>query len=263
MSVALKDTTWPAGEILRDISRGGLAGLLVGIVVAGIGGRVVMRIAALLVPSATGLVTENGNRIGDVTVSGSLGLIIFVGLLAGVVFGVVWVVAAPWLPGQGVVRGLVAMPIAVGLGAFGLVDRFNPDFAILEHDPIVVASLVALVASAAPAMALVDAWLDRRLPSAVSSQSSVGIAYGILTLIGVAIGGSLTLQAALGADSRPLGLTIVAVGLVTLVWWRMRARGERSRPRFLRITAIAILLAGTVVGYLGLIPDIVGALGRS
>jgi len=112
-------------------------------------------------------------------------------------------------------------------------------------------------------MALVDSWLDRRLPIALSSTSSAGIAYGILTIIGVAIGGLLTLQLALGFDSRPLGLTIVAVGLVTLAWWGMRARGERSRPRILRITAIAILLAGTIAGYGGLIPDVVGALGRS
>ena len=254
---------WPVGEALRDIARGGLAGLFVGIVVAGVGGRLVMRLAAVLVPAATGRATENGNLIGDITLGGSLFLIVTVGLLAGVAFGVVWVVVAPWLPGRGVVRGLVAMPIAVGLGAFGLVDRFNPDFAILEHDPIVVASLVALVASAAPAMALVDSWLDRRLPIALSSQSSAGIAYGILTIIGVAIGGLLTLQLALGFESRPLGLTIVAVGLVTLAWWSMRARGERSRPRILRISAIAILLAGTVAGYVELIPDVVGALGRS
>ena len=45
---------WPLGVILRDIARGGLAGLAVGVVVGGLGGRLAMRLIALLVPEATG-----------------------------------------------------------------------------------------------------------------------------------------------------------------------------------------------------------------
>jgi len=48
-------------DAFRDITRGGLAGLIVGVLLAGIGGRVVMRLAALLVPAADGAFTENGN----------------------------------------------------------------------------------------------------------------------------------------------------------------------------------------------------------
>lgn len=38
------------GEVLRDIARGGISGVVAGIVVGGLGGRLVMRIAALLHP---------------------------------------------------------------------------------------------------------------------------------------------------------------------------------------------------------------------
>src|SRR4029079_16803341 len=38
------------GETLREITRGGLAGLIVGVLLAGVGGRLVMRLAALMVP---------------------------------------------------------------------------------------------------------------------------------------------------------------------------------------------------------------------
>lgn len=51
----------PSMDAFRDITRGGLAGLIVGVLLAGIGGRVVMRLAALLVPAADGAFTENGN----------------------------------------------------------------------------------------------------------------------------------------------------------------------------------------------------------
>ena len=63
---------WPWGAIWRDIARGGLGGLAVGIVVGGLGGRIAMRIVALLIPDAFGSFTENGNRIGDITLEGSL-----------------------------------------------------------------------------------------------------------------------------------------------------------------------------------------------
>jgi len=255
------DDAWPMGEVFRDIARGGLAGLVAGILVAGLGGRLVMRLAALIVPSATGFQTENGNRIGEITASGSLGLIVFVGLLGALVFASVWVAIAPWLPGRGLVRGLVAMPIAVALGSFGLISSENPDFAVLEHNPLVVASLILLVASAAPAMAIADGWFDRRLPHASSATSTLASVYALLTVIGVGFGGLLLIQAALGEVSRPLGLTVIAVGIATLIWWSQRMRGQAAPSRALVLAARSILILGTLAGLVVLLPELTGALG--
>ncbi len=179
---------WPLGEVLRDISRGGIAGLIVGLVVAGLGGRVAMRLAALAVPSATGSFTENGNRIGDITLGGSLGLIIFVGLLASLFLATIWVTISPWLPGPTIVKGLLAAPIAVAFGSVALIDSNNPDFVVLRHDPLVVAILLTTVALTGPAMALTDDWLDRRLPAAGASTSRVGTTYALLSTIGAMFG---------------------------------------------------------------------------
>lgn len=253
---------WPLGEVFRDIARGGLAGLVAGILIAGLGGRLVMRLAALIVPSAAGAQTDNGNRIGEITASGSLNLIIFVGLLAAIVFASVWVAIAPWLPGTGAVRGLAAMPIAVALGSFGLISRENPDFAVLEHHPLVVATLILLVASAAPAMALADGWFDRRLPHASSATSALATVYVLLAVIGVAFGGVLILQAALGQESRPLGLTVIAVGIATLIWWSQRMRGQAAPSRGLVLAARSILILGTLAGLVVLLPELSGALGQ-
>src|SRR3990172_4984154 len=92
-------------DVLRDIARGGLAAALAGIVVLGLGGRVVMRIAAAVNPDATGLRTEAGEVVGVVTAQGSLGLLVFGGLASGIVAGIVWVVVSPWIPGPARARG--------------------------------------------------------------------------------------------------------------------------------------------------------------
>jgi hypothetical protein len=252
---------WPGGDILRDITRGGLAGLVVGIVVAGFGGRLVMRAAALLVPSANGAFTENGNRIGEITVAGSVALIIFAGLAATIFLAAIWVAIAPWLPGRGVVRGLAAMPIAVALGAIGLINADNPDFVVLRHDPVVVAILLALVAATAPAMAVVDGWFDRRLPHAATVASPAGIVYTVLALIGVALGSLLVFQSIAGEGSQPLGVTVLAVGVITVCWWAQRLAGRHTPSRGLTITGRTILVVGTGLGYVALAPELAGALG--
>src|SRR5689334_4060691 len=112
----------PANEVLREITRGGVAALVAGVLVAGVGGRLVMRLAALLVPEAAGRFTENGNRIGDITLGGTFALILFIGLFVGVVGGTVWVTMRPWLPESAGVRALISIPIASALGTKGLVD---------------------------------------------------------------------------------------------------------------------------------------------
>lgn len=57
----------PAGEVLRDVARGGIAGIIVSILVAGLGGRLVMRLATILHQDTVGLRTENGEVIGAIT----------------------------------------------------------------------------------------------------------------------------------------------------------------------------------------------------
>ena len=48
------------------VAGSGIAGVLVG----GLGSRVVMRISALAAPEVRGMVTENGNVVGEITLGG-------------------------------------------------------------------------------------------------------------------------------------------------------------------------------------------------
>ncbi len=105
----------PTGEVLRDIARGGISGAIIGIVVGGLGARAVMRVVAILHPDAVGALTENGNRIGDITVGGTLFLVLF-GLISCALAGVLWVIVSPWIPGQTWVRALLTAGIAITIG---------------------------------------------------------------------------------------------------------------------------------------------------
>jgi hypothetical protein len=242
---------WPPGEVLRDIARGGLAGLIAGVLVGGLGGRIVMRLAALIVPSSAGAFTENGNRIGAITLEGSLALLIFVGLFVGLGAGFVWVTIRPWLPGGPGMRALLVMPVAVALGSFGLIQGENPDFEVLERSPVVLGVLVALVALIGLSVALLDAWLDRRLPRASSAASGPAGAYSIVLLLGLVFGLLVVVPGYIGQDVWGLGAALVVVGIATLATWTLRIRGRDQIPPLVAVLGYGGLAAAVIVGFAG------------
>ncbi len=248
-------------ELLRDIARGGLAGLLTGLFIAGVGGRIVMRLAAILVPDATGRFTENGNRIGEITASGTAGLVLLGGLFFGLAGATVWVVVAPWLPSAPRSRAIVAMPVAVALTGGTLVQARNPDFAILRHDAVTVVLLLLLVALAGLTIALLDGWLDRRLPAANASWR----ADAVYLALAVA-GGGLIFPVVLGgylADDPALALALVVVGVATVVSWSMRYQGRPGQPPWLIAAGRGGLVLAVVLGVIALAPDVAAALGST
>ncbi len=252
--------TWRFGEILRDIARAGIAGLAVGVVVGGLGGRAAMRLIALLVPDSAGAFTENGNRIGDITLGGTFALVLFGGLFAGIFLATIWVVISPWLPRSLGLRVLAAVPLAIGLGAFGVVQGTNPDFVVLGYDPSVLAVLLGLVGLVGASMAVVDAWLDRRLPHPRSSIEQASGGYIAIALIGslFAVGVVATY---LDEKLRPAGIALLVSGVATLSWWYLRYRGAERPPLMLRALGSGGVIAAVVLGFALLLPHIRLALG--
>ncbi|MEA1902973.1 MAG: hypothetical protein U9N56_05540 [Actinomycetota bacterium] len=86
------------GGRVRWVAVRGLASAVAGLLVLGVGGRLVMLASRLLHPDAAGRITENGARIGEFTVEGTIELILFGGLLSGVFAGVIWVLVKEWIP---------------------------------------------------------------------------------------------------------------------------------------------------------------------
>jgi len=254
----------PTGEVLRDIARGGISGAVVGIAVGGLGGRLLMRLAAVLHADAVGAFTENGNRIGDITLGGTLFLVVF-GLIFGVFAGAVWVVVSPWIPGRSRTRALLTAGVAIAIGTPLLIIGRNPDFVILDHDPRVVALLVALVGLIGLSIALLDGWLDRRLPHAVTGRRGPAAFYAIVTLMGAVLVLPFVLLIFLTSDEYHLplraGYALFVVGLCTATWWGLRVRGRVSAPRDLVIAGRGALLVALMLGVLTSLPHISRALG--
>jgi hypothetical protein len=252
------------GEVLRDIARGGISGVVAGIVVGGLGGRLVMRIAAFLHPDAVGALTENGNRIGDITLGGTLSLVLF-GLISCAIAGAVWVIVSPWIPGHAGVRAVRTAGIAIAIGTPVLIIGRNPDFVILDHDPRVVALLVALVGAIGLSIALLDSWLDRRLPHAITGQKRPAAFYATVALMGAVLVLPFVLLVFLTSDEYQLplraGYALLAMGLCTAVWWGLRVRGRVRAPRGLVIAARGAIVVAIILGVLTSTPHISRALG--
>ena len=115
--------------LARHVGTASLAGIIAGVIVGGLLGRVVMRVSGFTAgPSMVGVSTENGNPVGDVTLAGTLALVVFTGLAAGLFSGIVYAVVEPWLrrvrPWHGLAFG-VGLLLAFG---FLVLDPFNFDF---------------------------------------------------------------------------------------------------------------------------------------
>ena len=251
---------WRPGLILRDITRSGVAGIIIGIPIAGIGGRIVMRLAALRVPEAAGAFTENGNVIGQITLGGTIGLGL-VGLLFGAFAGTMLVVVRPWLPAARLARRWAVAIAALGLGTISLIHQKNPDFAVLRHDPIVVALLVALVLLVGLSIVLADDWLEGRLPIATTAASPSAVAYIVVTAIGLVLILPLTVAALFGSTFWPVGIGLVVVGCATLGWWALRLGGAVAPPSALSVAARLALAATVLISFVMETPEMIGALG--
>ena len=86
------------------------AGLLVGIVVAGLGSRIVMRVLAIADPDAAGSFTENGNQVGEITFGGTIGLVVFIGIPFGILAGLIVFATAAGFPQASHGAGLRSPP---------------------------------------------------------------------------------------------------------------------------------------------------------
>ena len=125
--------------------------------------------------------------IGDITLNGTLALMLFGGLGMGLLAGTIWVIVSPWVPGHGLTRALVTAGAAIAIGTPPLIQRSNPDFIFLGHDPIVVALLIGLVGLVGLTIALVDDVLDRFLAPVVRGSRTTMTVYLVVTLIGLGL----------------------------------------------------------------------------
>jgi hypothetical protein len=149
--IAPRDTpTSPSSaafDALRTLACVLTAGFVAGLLVVGFGGRLVMRaLAATSGSSAQGRTTDAGERVGEITLGGSIGFLIFAGLLIPLASSIVFIPLRRILPRTSWIAGSLLGLLL--LATFGVSDPLSPDnvdFVILTPTWLAV-TLVCLTA---------------------------------------------------------------------------------------------------------------------
>lgn len=233
--------------VLREITAGGLAGLAAGVIVAGVGSRLVMRLTSLVGPSTSiGRTTDTGFRVGTVTLSGSLEVLLFLGLGFGVLGGIFLVIVWPWVSAWGHWRGAAVGGFVLAAGSTEAIDPHNIDFFILGNRTFLVALFVAMFF----AWSFLAVWIrdvvERLLPR--SSRSST-VAYVLVTLIGLLLAPIVPLTLFDSNSDVPLlvSASVMLVAFATLaIWigriWAISPSGMRA-VRWVGYTGFGMTLA--------------------
>lgn len=242
------------GALGRHVGLATLAGLIAGVVVGGLLGRVVMRVSGFMAgPGLVGVRTSNGNRVGDITVEGTIALILFTGVAAGVLGGILYAGSEPWLrrsrPWNGLVFG-IGLFAAVG---FTTVDPSNVDFARFGSTPVNVAMFAALFVL----FGIAIAWLLERLRTIAAGPGTparVVQGLGWLVLLPAALL-VLAVFASLGAGADPLPAVVIAAALAiaAVAQWR-------RFPPLVGYAALAVPLVTGSVRLAGGLADLLAGL---
>lgn len=192
-----------ASRTVRAVVVGIVGGIVAGVLVAGLGGRLVMRVlAATSGDSAQGLVTEAHETVGDVTLAGSVGFVVFNGIFFGMIGGIGYLLLRRWLPARPWLGGLIYGVALLGLAPLDALNPDNTDFAILGPTWLAVVLVACLFPLYGMTTASVVERLDRTWPK-MSTRPRALLAYSPLLL------GVLASPVALG--------TLLAVGIVILL----------------------------------------------
>lgn len=169
-------------ELSRRVAIGGISGVVGGVLVIGVGGRLAMRLsgfaASLSNDRAFLLSTEDGFRVGRITLDGSIGFVIFGGIFGGLMAAVLWVLIKDWLPQRG--RLLWAGLMAAAVGGNQFVTPDNIDFVILEPVVMNVILYPALCGLAGVVIATIDGRLSRWHARSVTAEKVVFLLISLL-----------------------------------------------------------------------------------
>lgn len=208
-----------------------IGGVVAGLLAAGAGGRLAMRLlAATSGDSVQGRITEADEVVGEITVGGTIGFIVFGGLFAGLVSSVIYLLVRKWLP-NGRVGGLVLgglLLVTLGNRVEPLRSN-NPDFDLVAPAWLAVSVFIALAFLHALLSAAVMARVSRSLPLFAARRSVVLAYLPLLFLLPAAFVGGVVVVVILA------GAAISTQPAVRRVW---------SDPRLMLGGRIIIIVAG-------------------
>lgn len=211
-----------------------VVGIGAGVTVIGCGGRLAMRLlAATSGDAAQGRITEADEIVGKITAGGTIGFVIFVGILGGVSTAVLYLVVRRFLPAGwlgGIVFGL-GLLVVFGTTIDPLRDQ-NPDFDLVGPGWLAVVVFIVLAVALGVTVAGLAARLSTWLPLP-SANRRVLLRYAV--------------PAALAAFAYAVTVVILILGLavVAVTRWRSLVSATRSHRAVVvgRVVAITIAAA--------------------
>ena len=215
---------------LRGVAIGLVGGFWAGVLVTGPAIRLIMRLLAVTAgDQAQGRITEAEEVVGDIDLGGTISLIVFGGILTGLLSGVIYVIIRRWLP-HGRLGGAVfgALHLVVAATVIDPLRPDNPDFDLVGPGWLSVATFgLACIAHGMAVIAFANRY-SRVVPPVARSPYARGLSVIPLVLPALLV---LVFVPALGAILAGLAATIVVT---------------RFAPAILIARSRALLVAGRV-----------------
>jgi hypothetical protein len=220
-------------------------GAATGLLVIGAGGRLAMRLlAATSGDDAQGRITEADEIVGEITLGGTLGFFIFIGLFGGALTGLLYIAIFRWLPG-GPARGLSygAVLLVVLATRIEPLRTSNEDFDLVGPAWVSLAVFGALALAQGAAVAAFAARWSRTQPLLTRPRALLRYLPMVPFLLIV-----------------PFTAVVIVLLLVSIVWSRFGISARLSGPRMLLIGRIALVAVALIAlpGFLVAVADIAG-----
>ena len=255
-----------AALVVQRVLAVGFVSAVAGLVIGGVGGRIAMRVSALAAQDwAQGRLTDAGARVGEITVGGTIALILLGGGAAFLLGAALVAVGSELLPRRPWLRSALGAAVFLALAGPLVVDPANVDFVILEPVALNVAMFAGLVALfgavTVPAVAWCERWIDRRLHIRLTGWSLPVVLALLGAVLAYGTAWMLTSPEFCGcADPSPLTALLLAGAFAATgaLWVRRIVTGKAGWPT-VRAIGVLSLSAAMFIGSMRLI-DHVGTL---
>jgi hypothetical protein len=227
-----------------------LSGAAAGILAAGAGGRLVMRLLAVTAGAgAQGQITEAQEIVGRITVDGTIGFVVFTGLFFGPVSGAAYLVLRRWLP-AGRAGGLAfgALLLVVASTRLEPLRRSNPDFDLVGPGWVSVVAFTVLVVFHGMLVAALAGRLSRAVPLLAARPGALAVHAPLLLLV---------------LPGPSVALVLIIVGVLVVLVSRIPSVVAAWQDRRLLVLGRVALALITLVALPGFTMAVVDILGRT
>ncbi len=253
------DAELRAVALIRRTFALGLAGVLAGFVVGGLGGRIAMRISAIAAGDRLqGVTTDAGFRVGEITLGGTIELVVFGGVLSGAAGVIVIGLSREWLPKvlPGIVTGLFLLAVTGSL----IIEADSRDFLILDPALLNIVMFAGLIVLFGTVVVPLSEVIERRLARSENPSSAYGLLIPLLlgSLLAIPIFGSLLFEGFCECDDPPvtMGVFFLLAAAATLLTWLREVRRGGPPRLWVRIGGWVGVSGATLFGAVRLFEEI-------